>query len=164
MTAKYLKRSNFLEAVQKVGDSPAWKSILRCRSLLRKGLRWIVGTGEQISFWWDNWLDNTNLVEILDKDCSMLSNPDCTVSAFITQDKMWDINKLRIVLNNDPIFHKFWEFQYLSLHMKTPIAGALPDEEHLAHVLQHGLPIRVLAKIILLSHSNGFGSLILYQR
>ena len=79
MTAKYLKHSNFLEATQKASDSPVWKTVLRSRSLLRRGLRWTVGTGENISFWWDNWVDNSNLVEILGKDSSILSNPECTV-------------------------------------------------------------------------------------
>jgi len=84
MTAKYLRRSNFLEAILKVGDPPLCKNILRSYTLPRKGLRWTVDTGENIRFWWDNWLDNSNLVEILYKDISMLSNSECSVREFIT--------------------------------------------------------------------------------
>jgi len=51
-------------------------------------------------------LDNPNLVDILDMSNSLPTNPDCTVSAFITPAKMWDIEKLRVVLNNDPIVNK----------------------------------------------------------
>ena len=106
MTAKYLKHSNFLIVTPKPSDSPVWKSVLRSRSLLKKGLRWIVGTGENISFWWDNWVDNFNLIELLGRDSSLLSNPDCTVGNFITRDKNWDLPKLRIVLDNDLIIQK----------------------------------------------------------
>ena len=91
-------------STQKASDSPVWKSVLRSRSLLTKGLRWTIGTGENISFWRDNWLDNSNLVEILGKDSSMLSDPDCTVSDYSRENL--DHTKLQIVLNNNPITHK----------------------------------------------------------
>ena len=47
-------------------------------------------------------MDNSNLVEILGQDSSMLS----TVSNFITNDKIWDLPKLQTVLNNNPIIQK----------------------------------------------------------
>jgi len=51
-------------------------------------------------------VNNSNLVEILGKDSSMLSNPGCTVSNFITNNNIWDMTKLQTVLNNDPIIQK----------------------------------------------------------
>jgi len=104
------------------------------------------------------------LVEILDKDNLCYLTLIVQLVHLSLKKKTWDLNKLRRVLNNDPTIHKILAFQYLSLHMKTPIARVLPDREHLAHVPQYGLPIRVLAIMILPGHSNGFGSVILCQR
>jgi len=74
-------------------------------------LRWTVSTGENISFWWDNRVDNSNLVEILGKDSSMLSNPECNDKIWdLTNpecnDKIWDLTKLHTTLNNDSIIQK----------------------------------------------------------
>jgi len=65
MKHKYLKSGNLLEWQARSSNSPVWKSVLRSRKLLRKGIRWNVGKGDQIMFWWDNWFDNANLVDIL---------------------------------------------------------------------------------------------------
>lgn len=36
--------------------SLAWRSLLAGRSLLREGLRWIIGNGRHVKIWKDKWL------------------------------------------------------------------------------------------------------------
>ena len=39
--------------------SYAWKSLLKGREVLRKGLRWRIGTGDLVNLWSDPWLPST---------------------------------------------------------------------------------------------------------
>jgi len=61
MKHKYLKSQGLLKSKIQSLHSPVWKSVLKSRDLLRKGIRWSVGKGDRIMFWWDNWCDSTNL-------------------------------------------------------------------------------------------------------
>lgn len=54
--AKYLKAGNVLQYQVKPGDSATWKGIIRCVGLIKPFLRWRIGDGQSISFWYDNWL------------------------------------------------------------------------------------------------------------
>ena len=87
MKHKYLNSNSFLECKIKSIDSPVWKSVLRSKLLLWKGIRWNVGKGDCILFWWDNWFDHTNLVELLVLDPTSIQNPELRVFDFITNDK-----------------------------------------------------------------------------
>ncbi|GMY35564.1 hypothetical protein FCV25MIE_30806 [Fagus crenata] len=53
--AKYFPGVSFLKA--KLGSNPSyiWRSILASRDLLRKGLRWKIGNGQQVHVWEDDW-------------------------------------------------------------------------------------------------------------
>ena len=79
---------------------------MRCRSLLHKGLQWRVGNGTRIKFWWDHWVDNCSLVDLLSLHSTPLSNPDCTVSAFINDDRTWNIQALRHVISDEHVVQK----------------------------------------------------------
>jgi len=70
-------------------------------TLRKKGIRWKVRNGKNFNFWRDNWMDNRNLVEVLGKDSTVLSNAQCIVSEFIKDNDHWGIDKLRIVINNE---------------------------------------------------------------
>lgn len=50
--ARYLKNgySDFLTTKESSATSNAWKSILHTRSLLNKGLKWIIGNRNKINF------------------------------------------------------------------------------------------------------------------
>jgi len=41
---------------------------MNCRQVLRKGMIWEVGTGDEISLWYDNWIDTQCLIEIMELD------------------------------------------------------------------------------------------------
>ena len=64
MRAKYLVNTHFnynLSNNELFGGSKFWKGILSSRSLLREGVRWMVGNGQKIRFWEDNWLGEKSL-------------------------------------------------------------------------------------------------------
>jgi len=106
MRSKYLKHTSLLECITKSSDSPAWKSILRSRALLLKGLRWRVGDGTKIKFWQDHWVANCSLIDLLSLHSTPPSNPECTVSEFITQDRTWNVRKLRSVISDEQVLQK----------------------------------------------------------
>jgi len=52
-----------------------------------------VGIGTDISFWYDNWIDNKNLIQHLDIQDDSCLDPWIKVSEFIINGP-WDIQKL----------------------------------------------------------------------
>jgi hypothetical protein len=56
LKARYYKDEHVLFAKPKEGMSYTWRSILRGLELLKKGVIWRVGNGENISIWEDPWL------------------------------------------------------------------------------------------------------------
>ena len=106
MRAKHLLNSDLLSYKRKNNDSPVWKSILKVRDLLKTGICWKIGKGDQISFWFDNWIKNKNLVEIMGIDEENIPQPDAKVCDFITQQSQWHVQHLKLVLSNHPIIQK----------------------------------------------------------
>jgi len=89
MRAKYHRNKDFLQYNTRPTDSPVWKSILKCRQLLRKGMIWKIGIGNEISFCYDNWIDTQSLRDILKLDKANNLDPNIKVSDFI-QNYQWD--------------------------------------------------------------------------
>ncbi|XP_061993749.1 uncharacterized protein LOC133711661 [Rosa rugosa] len=54
--ARYFPRCDFLDAEVTKGASYAWRSIMHGKNLLRRGVRYRVGTGAHISAWRDPWV------------------------------------------------------------------------------------------------------------
>ena len=67
---------------------------------------WKLRNGENISFWLDNWIENKNLIKLLDVDRETIPSPQIKVSDFIQQDITWNLTKLTSILGNHPIIHK----------------------------------------------------------
>jgi len=57
-------------------------------------------------FWWDNWCDNANLVDLLGLDTFNIQNPKMRFCDIITQDKCWDINKICFLVKQEDIIKK----------------------------------------------------------
>ena len=98
MRAKYCPPGEFFQYKKKQTDSWAWKCMLRARDFVKRGVRWKVGNGHTISFWFDNWCHELPLVEMIDPDRAVNNMSHVKVKEFITQDKVWDIAKLSQVL------------------------------------------------------------------
>lgn len=54
LKAKYFPHANFSET--NLGASPFVWSIWSARRLLEMGLRWNIGTGQQVRVWEDKWI------------------------------------------------------------------------------------------------------------
>jgi len=103
---KYLRLSTLFDCKPKSTDSSAWRSILRSRVINRKGIRWKVGNGKTIRFWWDNWIANDNLVDLLGLEVATITNPHPRVCEVITSDHCWDVKAIRFSVNHEDIVQK----------------------------------------------------------
>jgi hypothetical protein len=72
---KYFRGGSFLQAT--LGNKPsfAWRSIMKARDVLDRGLIWRVGNGESIRLWGDKWLIGSPPFKVqftvLDRDLTM---------------------------------------------------------------------------------------------
>lgn len=85
--------------------------------MLRKGIQWITGNRETINFWYDNWMEDSPLVNKIQLNNENLVNSQARVSDFISSNKHWYL--LLIILFEKfiiPILvchiedKMFWEF------------------------------------------------------
>jgi hypothetical protein len=56
LKAKYFPNTSVLEAQPMAGISYTWRSILKGINLLKEGLVWQIGNGEQVKMWSDPWI------------------------------------------------------------------------------------------------------------
>jgi hypothetical protein len=56
LKAKYFKQGSVLNAVSSQGMSYTWRSILKGVQVLKNGIIWRVGNGQDINIWTDPWL------------------------------------------------------------------------------------------------------------
>ena len=55
---------------------------------------WHIGNGDKISFWYDNWIENKNLIDILEVDEATIPSPHAKVSDFINRIKLGTLRNL----------------------------------------------------------------------
>ncbi|XP_021826059.1 uncharacterized protein LOC110766949 [Prunus avium] len=101
--AKYLKQRDILTATASNFQccSSAWRGVLYGISTLSKGLKWRVGSGENVRFWTDNWLSCGPLQQhaLFDLAEDMLQ---LNVSDFL-DNGTWELNCLRECLPDNII-------------------------------------------------------------
>jgi len=88
MRKKYLRHHDFLNTQIKQGDSVVWTNIMKCRELIRQGLIRTVGDGTNISFWQDNWIENKNLLDLLEIEDDDTVDLELKVSDFIEDNNL----------------------------------------------------------------------------
>ena len=64
VTRKYLQKNSLWNHVPPMSASCQLKKLLSLWSTFRKGLRWHVGNGVSISFWFDNWVYASPLADV----------------------------------------------------------------------------------------------------
>ena len=105
MRTKYLRHHDLFRTQGKQGDSLVWKSLLKCRKLIRQGLIWTIGNGKDIFFWQDNWIETRSIMDLLDiKDHESL-DLGVKVSDFI-EDEQWNAHKLHTFLRSPALVQK----------------------------------------------------------
>ncbi|XP_057246695.1 uncharacterized protein LOC130589452 [Beta vulgaris subsp. vulgaris] len=92
---KYVKNSFLLSHKPSVLASWQWKRLMSLRPLFRKGLRWQVGNGIKINFWYDNWVFQHPIADLVSP---VSGSFHMTVSDFISQRSIWNIAKLACFL------------------------------------------------------------------
>jgi hypothetical protein len=87
MKEKYHSRVGFLDA--KLGSRPSfvWRSILKAKPIMRNGVGWSVGNGEDIKIWKDVWLNPPKSHLLLPN--KTIWHPDSQVSSLIDQNSGW---------------------------------------------------------------------------
>lgn len=92
--AKYYAKTTLLQATKKWSSSYAWKGILQENKLLKHGIKWVVGNGEHIQAWKDQWLPIKPSLPLTGVGASLF--PYMRVKDFfIPGTTIWDDVKLR---------------------------------------------------------------------
>lgn len=91
--AKYHKTTQFLEATPPIRASWSWRSILKGKELIKEGLKWAIGTGDQVNVWHDTWCCDVPLSQILGPEAPV--NPSLRVSDLIDPRlHNWDLSSI----------------------------------------------------------------------
>ena len=77
-----------MKAGSKKGSSLTWRSILKGRDLLQRGLRMQVGDGESISIWQDPWLPKPYTFRPFSQPMS--GTEEMVVADLISDDRVWE--------------------------------------------------------------------------
>lgn len=85
----YFPRTDLMKATKGRGTSWGWQSLVQGKDFLRKAGLWLIGGGNTVEVWNDNWL-STSPLQIPEN-----AQPDLLVSAlFQPQQQQWDTQKL----------------------------------------------------------------------
>ena len=88
---KYLKHDSLFSYKVKANVSWQWRKLMNLRIPFKQGLRWSVGDGHSISFWFDSWAYNVPL------SCKCQPCPgteEVKVSHFLLENGQWNSNLL----------------------------------------------------------------------
>lgn len=98
--AKYYRKTDFMEARSYQSSSYAWRSIIQTQPLIKKGMKWIVGDGQLIKVWKDNWLPDKSSVTPNSPQTNQ--DPDLMVKdLFLLGTTTWDANKIRRLIHEE---------------------------------------------------------------
>lgn len=97
--ARYYPHKSFLEA--KLGHNPSylWRSILAAQDLNRRGYRWRIGVGHNVSVWNDPWLpDDTN--PFVTTPCPIGLEALTGADLIVEGEHLWNHNFLKGILSD----------------------------------------------------------------
>lgn len=78
--------------------SNAWKNILHCQSLLKKGPKWILGNENKTISWYDNWMDESPLTQTILPNTRNIINHQAKVVDYIKSNDHWNLSNLKDIL------------------------------------------------------------------
>lgn len=126
--AKYFSRSDILEAPLGHGTSLAWQRIWSAKSLLKEGLIWRVGTGENISVWSDKW--------VMDENGRGLD------SIPTDENKDWKVNHLRLNGTggwNEALIRNTFSDRDSDLILSIPLSMHNREDKQVWHLTNNGI-------------------------
>ena len=92
--AKFFLDYSILEAPNSAKRSYTWRSILKGREVLKKGGRWRVGNGKDISIWSDAWLPSISTPKV--SNPMEIEFPEVKVNSPINAyTRNWDVDLLQ---------------------------------------------------------------------
>ena len=110
--SKFFPNCSIMEAAECHSGSYAWRSILVGREVLKKGMRWRVGSGAKIKAWSDPWLPSEFHPYIISPPAKGFK--DVTMPSLINQDPIsW----------NMPLLHGLFQSRDISLIKSIPLSN-----------------------------------------
>lgn len=98
--AKYFRKTSFLEAKALPTSSYAWRSIIQTQPLINRGMKWVIGNGEKVRVWWDNWLPGDNVLPPSGPGTEI--HPMLMVKdLFVSGTREWDVAKIRSLIREE---------------------------------------------------------------
>ncbi|RZC76640.1 hypothetical protein C5167_000762, partial [Papaver somniferum] len=95
--AKYFRHTSFWEASKPSRASWSWRSILQGKEIIKAGLKWDIGNGEQVDLWRDVWCSDKPMLQLI--DIVDTTYPPMKVSALIDPDThAWNISSIEHVV------------------------------------------------------------------
>ena len=102
LQAKYYSGGNILEAWVSKTASYAWKSISGSRALIREGLIWQIGNGEQVKIWGDKWVPTSATFSI--QSSPKILHEQAIVNELIDRDThWWNVKLLEDIFNEEEV-------------------------------------------------------------
>lgn len=96
--ARYFQNNDFLNS--ELGHNPSfiWRSICEAKNLIKNGVRWRIGTGENINIIGQPWLANTDCTYITTE--SPVLEGRTVASLFQDGSKEWDLDVIKAEFND----------------------------------------------------------------
>ncbi|CAN1785001.1 Putative ribonuclease H protein At1g65750 [Linum perenne] len=96
--AKYYPRGSYLTARKASNPSMVWQSLWHAKELVKRGIRWRIGNGENIRIWSDPWLNEEDTCFLTSTRPGALA--DLKVNdLWIPGTKEWDIELIEELFN-----------------------------------------------------------------
>lgn len=137
---RYHPRGPFMEAKMGFLPSYAWRSMLSARDALKKCTRWLLGNGEKIKIWHDNWFLSQTGFKII-SPVRILSSEALVSELIDAQSRQW---------NREIIFSCFSHYEAQQI-INIPISNRLPEDK----LIWHWKRWRILCEIGLPSNRRG---------
>lgn len=85
----------FFKAKKCFSGFNTWKSILDKFDLLKRGLTWIISNGNNINFWFVNWMNDSPIIKKVIPNKADYINKKTRVSDFIDGMQNWNLTNLK---------------------------------------------------------------------
>ena len=124
---KYFKNKSLFEYKPSVVASWQWRQLMRLRDTFKKGLRWQIGSGDQISFWFDIWVFQFPLKAVVHRASYPI---DFKVSDCFLENRQWNMALLRELVPEHIVSAISSLFIPMSVHRDKLVWGLSPDGEY----------------------------------